>query len=91
MPMATEKLSPIHPGEFLREEFMEPLGLSQNTLARALGVSRRRVNQILNERRAISADIAMRLARFFEMSPEFWMGLQNDYDLETDEDELGDA
>lgn len=89
--MATEKLSPIHPGEFLREEFMEPLGLSQNTLARALGVSRRRVNQILNERRAISADIAMRLARFFEMSPEFWMGLQNDYDLETDEDELGDT
>lgn len=70
---------------------MEPLGLSQNTLARALGVSRRRINQILNERRALSADIAMRLGRFFEMSPEFWMGLQNDYDLETDEDEFGDA
>lgn len=88
--MTTNKFSPIHPGEILREEFMEPLGLSQNALARALGVSPRRINQIVNEQRAITADTAVRLARFFEMSPEFWMGLQNDYDLETAEDELGD-
>lgn len=88
--MAFKKLSPIHPGEILREEFMEPLGLSQNALARAVGVSPRRINQIVNEQRGITADTAIRLGRFFEMSPEFWMGLQTDYDLDTAEDELGD-
>jgi addiction module HigA family antidote len=88
--MSTETLPPIHPGEILREEFMEHLGLSQNALARALGVSPRRINQIVNGHRAITADTAIRLARFFEMSPEFWMGLQADYDLETAQDELGD-
>jgi addiction module HigA family antidote len=88
--MAAENLPPIHPGEILREEFMEPLGLTQNALARALGVSPRRINQIVNEQRAVTADTAVRLARFFEMSPEFWMGLQADYDLEKAQDELGE-
>jgi antitoxin HigA-1 len=88
--MPADKLPPIHPGEILREEFMEPLGLSQNALARALGVSPRRINQIVNEQRAITADTAIRLARFFDMSPEFWMGLQTDFDLETARDELAD-
>ena len=67
---------------------MEPLGLSQNALARALGISPRRINQIVNERRSITADTALRLARYFGMSPEFWMGLQADYDLETAQDAL---
>lgn len=88
--MAAENLPPMHPGEILREEFMEPLGLTQNALARALGVSPRRINQIVNEQRAVTADTAVRLARFFEMSPEFWMGLQADYDLEKAQDELGE-
>jgi len=74
---ATEKRSAIHPGEILREELMEPLGLSQNALARALGVSPRRINQIVNEQRAITTDTAMRLARFFETSPEVLDGSSN--------------
>ena len=88
--MAADYLPPMHPGEILREEFMEPLGLTQNALARALGVSPRRINQIVNEQRAVTADTAVRLARFFDMSPEFWMGLQVDHDLEKVQDELGE-
>lgn len=76
-----KKLKPIHPGEILRAEFMEPLGLSQNALARTLGVPPRRINEIVQEQRAISADTALRLARYFGMSAEFWAGLQADYDL----------
>jgi addiction module HigA family antidote len=79
--MKTKKLPPIHPGEILREEFMLPRGLSQNALARALNVPPRRVNEIVLEKRGITADTALRLARFFGTSAELWAGLQADYDL----------
>lgn len=79
--MKTTKLAPIHPGEILREEFMRPRGLSQNALARALNVPPRRVNEIVLEKRGVTADTALRLARFFGTSAEMWTGLQADYDL----------
>src|SRR5512138_3520542 len=79
--MKTRKLPPIHPGEILREEFMNPLGLSQNALARRLGVPPRRINEIVLEKRGITADTALRLARFFGTTAELWTGLQADYDL----------
>ncbi len=79
--MKTKKLAPIHPGEILREEFMQPLGLSQNALARALSVPPRRINEIVLEQRGITADTALRLARYFGNSAEFWTGLQADYEL----------
>lgn len=74
-------MRPIHPGEILREEFLVPLGLSANALALALRVPAPRVNDIVRERRAISADTALRLARYFGTSAEFWLGLQADFDL----------
>jgi addiction module HigA family antidote len=79
--MKTNKMSPIHPGEILREEFMKPRRLSQNALARALNVPPRRINEIVLEKRAITADTALRLARYFGTSAEMWAGLQADYDL----------
>ncbi len=79
--MKTKKLEPIHPGEILREEFMQPLGLSQNALARALRVPPRRINEIVMEKRGITADTALRLARYFGTSAELWTGLQADYEL----------
>jgi addiction module HigA family antidote len=79
--MKTNKLPPIHPGELLREEFMKPRRLSQNALARALSVPRRRINEIVLEKRGITADTALRLARYFSTSAEMWTGLQADYDL----------
>jgi addiction module HigA family antidote len=79
--MRTNKLPPVHPGEILREEFMKPRGLSQNALARALNVPPRRINEIVLEKRAITGDTALRLARYFGTSAEMWMGLQADYDL----------
>jgi addiction module HigA family antidote len=79
--MKTNTLPAIHPGEILREEFMKPRGLSQNGLARALNVPPRRVNEIVLEKRGISADTALRLARYFGTSAEMWAGLQADYDL----------
>jgi len=79
--MKLNKLAPIHPGEILREEFMGPRGLSQNALARALNAPPRRINEIVLEKRAITADTALRLARFFGTSAEMWTGLQADYDL----------
>ena len=81
MKRTANKLPPIHPGEILREEFMLPRGLSQNALARALNVPPRRINEIVLEKRAITADTALRLARFFGTSAELWTGLQADYDL----------
>ena len=81
--MKTNKLAPIHPGEILREEFMKPRDLSQNALARALNVPPRRINEIVLEKRGITADTALRLARFFGTSAEMWTGLQADYDLRT--------
>lgn len=88
--MAADLLSPIHPGTTLREEFMEPLDISQNMLARALGVSPRRINDIVHGRRSITADTALRLARFFDMTPGFWLNLQKRYDLDVAEDALRD-
>ena len=79
--MKTNKLPPIHPGEILREEFMKPLRLSQNALARALGVPPRRINEIVQENRGITADTALRLAYYFGTTAEMWTGLQADYDL----------
>jgi len=83
-----KKILPIHPGEILLEEFMQPLGLSQNALAKALHVTPRRINEIVNAKRSITADTALRLAQFFGNSAEFWMNLQYKYDLETARDRL---
>ena len=76
-------MRPIHPGEILREEFLSPMGLSSNALAIELHVPAPRINEIVRERRSITADTALRLARYFGTSAEFWMGLQDDYDLKT--------
>jgi len=86
-----KKLTPIHPGEVLREEFMGPLGLSSNALARALEVTPARINEIVREKRSISADTALRLARFFGTSAEVWMNLQRQYDIQLAEDAAGAA
>ena len=86
--MATKKLNPVHPGEFLQKEFLEPMGLNQNRLALALGVPARRINEIVLGKRGITADTALRLARYFKMSPQFWLGLQMDYELDMAEDAL---
>src|SRR5713226_8053588 len=80
------KLPPVHPGEILREDFMKPLGLSINALARALHVPPNHVSGITNEKRGISAAMALRLARYFGTSPELWLGLQQDYELEIARD-----
>ena len=84
-----KKLPNIHPGEVLLEEFMNPLGLSQNALARAVGVPPRRINEIVLGQRAVTADTALRLAAFFGTSEGFWLGLQADYDLEETRGEIG--
>ena len=86
--MTTKKLAPVHPGEILQKEFLEPMGLSQNRLALALGVPARRINEIVLGKRGITADTALRLARYFKMSPQFWLGLQMDYELNVAEDTL---
>ena len=83
------KLSPIHPGEVLLEEFIKPMNLSQNRLAIDIGVDARRINEIVLGKRSITADTALRLARFFGNSPQFWLGLQTQYDLDITEDQLG--
>ena len=83
------RMPPLHPGEMLREEFMKPLGLSANALAMELRVPVTRISEIVRERRGITADTALRLACYFNMSPEFWMGLQMDYDLESAADAVG--
>jgi addiction module HigA family antidote len=89
--MATKLLPPVHPGEILREEFMQPLDLSSNALARAIGVTAARVNDIANEKRGITADSALRLARYFGTTPELWMNLQKRYELEVARRELQGA
>lgn len=86
-----EKMQPLHPGEMLREEFMRPLGISANALAMALHVPVTRISEIVNERRSITADTALRLARYFGMPAGFWMNLQTQYELETAEDALAAA
>ncbi|MFN0050806.1 MAG: HigA family addiction module antitoxin [Planctomycetales bacterium] len=88
--MPRQRLAPIHPGEVLLEEFLRPLGLSQYRLAKDVGVPPRRINEIVLGHRAITADTALRLARFFGTSDRFWMNLQTRFDLETQKDRLGD-
>ena len=88
--MAHRKLPPVHPGEILLEEFLSPLGLSQYRLAKEMSVPPRRINEIVHGSRSISADTALRLARYFGTSEQFWMNLQARYDLEVEKDRLGD-
>ncbi len=83
------KLAPIHPGEILLEEFLEPLGISQYRLAKDISVPPRRINEIVHGIRAITADTALRLARYFGTSERFWLNLQIRYDLEVEKDRLG--
>ncbi|HWU68886.1 MAG TPA: HigA family addiction module antitoxin [Stenotrophobium sp.] len=86
--MTNRKLANIHPGEVLQEEFLAPMNISQNALARALDVPPRRINEIVLGKRGISADTALRLSHYFGTSERFWMGLQADYDLEEAKDLL---
>ncbi|MEO0515930.1 MAG: HigA family addiction module antitoxin [Cyanobacteria bacterium P01_A01_bin.116] len=88
--MSENKLKPVHPGEVLLEEFLKPMNLSQNKVALALRVPARRINEIVHGKRRITADTTLRLARYFNMSPRFWLGLQMDYDLDIAEDTLGE-
>jgi addiction module HigA family antidote len=88
--MSRETISPIHPGEILLEEFLKPMELSQNRLAMDIHVPARRINEIVHGKRRITADTALRLGRFFGNSPQFWLGLQMDYDLDVAEDSLKD-
>lgn len=85
----TEKLKPVHPGEVLLEEFLKPMGLSQNRPALEIGVNAQRINQIVLGTRRVTADTALRLARYFGTSPQFWLGLQAEYDLDVAIDSLG--
>jgi antitoxin HigA-1 len=84
------KLAPVHPGEVLLEEFLRPMGISQYRVAKSISVPPRRINEIVHGERAISADTALRLARFFGTSERFWLNLQARYDLEVQRDRLGD-
>lgn len=88
--MPADKLAPIHPGEVLLEEFLRPMGISQNHLALDLQVPSQRINEIVQGKRRITPDTALRLARYFGMSPQFWLGLQMDYDLDVSEDKVGE-
>lgn len=87
--MAGRKVAPIHPGEVLLAEYLEPLGISQYRVARDISVPPRRINEIVHGTRAISADTALRLARYFGTSEHFWLNLQARFDLETERDRLG--
>jgi addiction module HigA family antidote len=85
----TNKMRPIHPGEVLREEFLVPLGITAHSLAMELKVPAPRINEIVRERRAITPDTALRLARYFRTTPEFWLNLQTSYDLKITKREVG--
>jgi len=87
--MAT-KLAPVHPGEVLMEEFLEPMGLSQYRVAKDISVPPRRINEIVHGKRAVTADTALRLGRYFGTTARFWLNLQAQYDLDTEQDRLGD-
>ena len=88
--MAKKKLAPVHPGEILLEEFIKPLGISQYRISKDLGVQARRINEIVHCKRAVTADTALRLARYFGTSERYWLNLQTLYDLEMAKDRLGD-
>ncbi len=85
----TDKLKPVHPGEVLLEEFLKPMNLSQNRLAIDIGVDARRINEIVQGTRSITADTALRFSLYFGISPQFWLGLQSEYDLDVTSDTLG--
>ncbi|MBN1606206.1 MAG: HigA family addiction module antidote protein [Polyangiaceae bacterium] len=87
--MPTKRLAPVHPGEVLAEEFLKPFALTEYRLAKGLRVPARRINEIVHGKRAITADTALRLGRFFRNSPRFWLNLQSAYDLEVEADRLG--
>ena len=87
--MPRRKTAPVHPGEILREEFLAPMGISQYRLAKDISVDPRRINEIIHGKRAISADTALRLGRYFRTSARFWLNLQSHYDLEVEEQHLG--
>lgn len=87
--MARRKLAPVHPGEVLLEDYLEPLGLSQYRLAQDISVPARRINEIVHGKRAVTADTALRLARYFSTTDRFWLNLQARFDLETERDRLG--
>ena len=87
--MSQQKLNPVHPGEVLLEEFLKPMGISQNRLANSIGVPPRRINEIVLEKRSVTADTALRLAQYFGTSAKFWLGLQSDYDLDITSDKVG--
>ena len=87
--MRKDRIAPVHPGEILLEEFLKPMGISQNRIALDIRVPPRRINEIVHGKRRITADTALRLGRYFGMSAQFWLGLQMDYDLDTEEDRLG--
>ena len=86
--MVTKRIMPIHPGEILLEEFLEPLGISQYRLAKDISVPARRINEIVHGKRSITADTALRLSRYFGLSDRFWLNLQARYDLELEKDKL---
>ena len=86
--MTNMKLSPVHPGEILLEDFLKPMGLSQYRLAKDISVSPRRINEIVHGKRSVTADTALRLGRYFAVSPRFWLNIQNRFDLEIAEDLL---
>jgi addiction module HigA family antidote len=86
----SDRLSPVHPGEVLLEDFLKPMELSQNRLALSIGVHPRRINEIVLGKRGITANTALRLAKFFGTSPDVWLGLQKDYELDVAMDEMGD-
>jgi len=87
--MRKDRIAPVHPGEILLEEFLKPMGISQNRIALDVRVPPRRINEIVHGKRRITADTALRLGRYFGMSAQFWLGLQMDYDLDTEGDRLG--
>jgi addiction module HigA family antidote len=87
--MKSKMLADITPGEILEQDFLKPMGLSQYRLAKDIGVPARRINEIVKGERAITADTALRLGRYFKMSPQFWLNLQSHYDLEIEEERLG--
>src|SRR5438445_5769523 len=87
--MTAKRLRPIHPGEILLEEFLEPMGISQYRVAKDIGVPARRINEIVHGNRAVSADTALRLAKYFGTSERFWLNLQTRFELEVEKDRLG--
>ncbi len=88
--MASATLKPVHPGEVLLEEFLEPMGISQYRLAKDITVPPRRINEIVHGKRSVTADTALRLSRYFGTSERFWLNLQTGYDLDIERDRLGD-